>query len=283
MSLTRIIRGAFYRISIRYPKPTARLLGELPLRSANHIYTKVKNLEGKIPNAVYQTWESDLLGRSHLRELEKFRAANKDFSFYFFDQKQMDRYMWDFYGHHPIYEVYRNSHFGPLKTDIWRYCLLFERGGVYFDINKMLNGRITDVMKSSDSAVLSFEHNISPLPCSPRVQKHLQHPDKLVLNWGLMFKKGHPLLEMVINGIVEKYPAFRGKRFRNVKRTILELSGPQHLTESLYKFINIHGDSMFTQAGINFNGKGIFHVKGSFVRYASIRSYSIASNSVVVD
>src|SRR5580704_3923533 len=138
MNFSRVIRGVVLRILVRHPKLMAALLGERPLRSVKHIYNETHNVkfEGTIPSKVYQTWTSEFLGRSHLKELEKFRARNKEFSFHFFDQDEMDRYMSDYYRHHPIYQVYCNAHYGPLKSDVWRYCILFERGGIYFDINK---------------------------------------------------------------------------------------------------------------------------------------------------
>ena len=42
------------------------------------------------------------------------------------------------FGRHPIYEVFQNAQFGPMKSDIWRYCILYRRGGVYCDIGKSM-------------------------------------------------------------------------------------------------------------------------------------------------
>ena len=48
----------------------------------------------------------------------------------------MEDYMKNNWKNNSIYEVFKNSLVGPLKTDIFRYCILYERGGYYFDISR---------------------------------------------------------------------------------------------------------------------------------------------------
>ena len=38
------------------------------------------------------------------------------------------------WGHRKIYEIYNNSEFQASKAYIWRYCILYEKRGYYFDI-----------------------------------------------------------------------------------------------------------------------------------------------------
>ena len=281
--MLRVGPALIHAACIRYPRTMARVLGELPMQSVRPVYSIVKDLEQKIPNKVYQTWLVDRVGKTHLRELAKFRALNSDYSFYFYDQEQMDEYMGSYFEGAPILDVYRRARYGPLKADIWRYCILWERGGAYFDINKLLGTSLSNIIEPTDTAVISFELNASPIRCPPSVAPQLQFPDRTVCNWGMMFEKGHPLLKLVIDGIVEKAPKYRGLEVSDIKSTIIALSGPRHLTECVYRYIASHGSDSIKQAGIDFFGTAIVNVRGAFVRYMTMPSYSLSSGGVILD
>jgi len=49
----------------------------------------------------------------------------------------------------------------------------------------------------------------------------------------------------------------------------------------LREYLDANEDADLVQAGIDFNGHGIFSLKGSEVRYATIASYAITKNSVI--
>ena len=96
-----------------------------------------QNLNQVIPNNIYQTWENSLFGKSHYKEIMKFRSINNNFNFYLYDKKKRDDYMNNKWSHHKILQIYNKAKFGQMKADIFRYCILYERGGYYFDINKV--------------------------------------------------------------------------------------------------------------------------------------------------
>jgi len=282
-SVVRLGRKLVYRACFRYPWMMARIFSELPLSSLRPIYSVVSDLDQKIPNNVYQTWQIDKVGQTHLSELAKFRSLNSKYSFYFYDEKQMDEYMTTYFRHDDILDVYRRAKYGPLKTDIWRYCILWERGGVYFDISKMLGIPLAQLIEPTDLGIISFEANDSPIQCPPAVASQLQYPRKTVLNWGLMFVKGHPFLRLVIDRIVEKAPNYVGREVSNVRSAILELSGPHHFTECLYSYIERSGSDHIKQAGLDFFQNGIFNIRGSFVRYVTMPSYARRANGVILE
>ena len=45
-----------------------------------------ENLDQIIPNNVYQTWENNFFGKTHFKEIIKFRSTNKNFNFILFDK-----------------------------------------------------------------------------------------------------------------------------------------------------------------------------------------------------
>ena len=48
----------------------------------------------------------------------------------------MEDYMEKNWGKQKIYQIFKNSLIGPLKSDIFRYCILYDQGGYYFDISR---------------------------------------------------------------------------------------------------------------------------------------------------
>ena len=272
-----------YRLRLRAPRFWARIEFELPLRPASKVYTEVAPSGRVIPNVVYQTWTAPLFGRTHVRELERFRALNADHAFRFFSDADISDYMAREYGQHPVYEVFKNACFGPLKTDIWRYCLLYQRGGVYCDIGKSIGISLTQLIPEGASTVLSWEkRGASPFSPPAAVSSQLQHPDKVNINWALMFAPAHPLLKRVIDGIVDKYPTYKGRLFETPKSEILRFTGPVHLTECVLAAVEAGELASAYQAGIEFHGSAHWGVPGSWVRYAEHAPYELARLKPIV-
>jgi hypothetical protein len=53
-------------------------------------------------------------------------------------------------------------------------------------------------------------------------------------------------------------------------------------TKTLREYLDANEDADLMQAGIDFNGHGIYSLKGSEVRYATIASYASSKNSAIV-
>ena len=281
--MIRIYRGAAYRVKIRVPRLCALLSGELPLRTIPDLSVTRPPMSYTIPNVVYQMWCSTKFGRTHSRYLRQFRALNSDFSFQFFDDHQLaEDYMAAAYRGHPIHEIFKRSCFGPLKVDIWRYCILYERGGFYCDINKSTLVPLRDLVSPTASAIISFERNNFPAGLGGRSTSEIQHASKVVSNWMFGFERGHPLLARVIEGIVAKYPSYRGRVVENPKTEITRFTGPVHFTQCVHEFARAHGMSGIQQAGIDFDGRSIFDMPGSYVRYTQRPCYELAKQKVIV-
>ena len=54
-------------------------------------------------------------------------------------------------------QVYQMSKFGQMRVDIFRYCILFERGGYYFDISKAYSESLDNLSNPNTEAVISYE------------------------------------------------------------------------------------------------------------------------------
>lgn len=270
----------------RYPEFAGRVIGEYPLK---HIASSAGSggIKGHIPPVLYQTWETNKLGKTHFEARERFIALNPELEFRFFDALARDQYMEEHYPGHPILNIYKRGRFGPLRVDIWRYCLLAKEGGFYFDINKGIEIPIAQLLNDETSAFISYESTISHM-CPPlNVIPKLQHPHNLVVNWGFGFAKNHPFMVRMIQNLCDYYPFFAGKLFEQPKNAIVKFTGPIMLTRSIHDVLASAVDPAIekgmTQCGIDFNRLGIANMPRSWTRYAQAAAYAKIKNQVIVD
>lgn len=252
-------------------------LREFPLKVVNDVVVQPDE-NWKIPNVCYQTWVNKKFGKSHRKEIKKFRDMNQEVSFVLYDEDQLNSYMFDSWSHHPIYHIFKDSKFGPMRADIFRYCILYDKGGYYFDISKGCVNPIRFMHESNCEAFLSFENNSHEFEVPGEVSELLDYPNNLIIQWGFGFVKGHPILKQVIDLIVSNEKKFRGNVYTDPKEAILSFTGPRSFTKAVHEVIASKICGEVTQAGVDFNGSGRYALTGSYVRYFTRTHYTEFSN-----
>lgn len=255
---------------------------ELPLRELTDRPATSAAPPARIPPIVVQTWEDRRFGKTHLREMARFRELNPELSFELWDREQRLAYLRTNWGHHPIHEIYEKALFGPMKADIFRYCLMADRGGFYFDISKGCSAPLRSLYSAETEALITFEPHDSPTTCDQAAAAHLMHPGKLLLQWGFGFAPRHPIPLRTIENICAEYPRFRSRSFASPKDAIRELTGPVMFTRSVREVFAAGPLPNVVQAGIDFNGFGLFALAGSNIRYITVPSYIDARNRPIV-
>lgn len=260
----------------------AALERQLPLKPVEGVYNTVPDRGWAIPSTVYQTWTENAFGRSHRRSLQQLRHRNPEFSFVLYDDAIIEDYMRQSYADHPIFKIFSGAELGPMRTDIWRYCILYERGGIYLDISKSIGLALSRLITPGTSAVISWEGKTSAFNPSETARAVLQHPDKVMLNWALMTSPRHPLLKRVIDGIVDKYPRYKGQIFAKPKQAILDFTGPHHLTECLLAAADAGEMNDAVQTSTDFFDTAQWHAPGTWVRYVRRAPYDLARDRIIV-
>jgi mannosyltransferase OCH1-like enzyme len=225
--------------------------------------------EFSIPPVVYQTWEENLFGRRHLRALERFRKDNQDLRFVLMDRTERDAYMAKSWGHHPVHAIYCGAQFGPMRADIFRYCLLHECGGYYFDINKAVTVPIRSLHAPDTTAFLSHEHSECTVLPSRRTLDLMPLPGHYIAQWAFGFAPQHPFLARTIAYICEFADAYANRTFSTPKSAILQLTGPGMFTRAVRDSLD-QAPSLAQQMTLlppAFAGAGDVNIEGSDVRY----------------
>ena len=240
-----------------------------------------RSLNYKIPNTVFQTWETNYVGKRHHRSITEFRRQNTEFSFLLFDSTSRDQYMEKNWKGRKILQVYRASVFGAMKADIFRYCILYDQGGYYFDISKGLKAPILTLIRPDSEFFVTQES--TPLDDDSVDLTKYGLEQRKFLQWGLGLVPKHPILQGVIQEIEGRSHAYFGKIFDDPKSAILNFTGPGAFTRSVYLFLESNHEASKDFLGIDFFGSEIFALKGSGYRFASFPSYSEAQKSMILD
>ena len=269
-----LIKDKFFNLSIKF----FPYIAQRTLYLNDQIAPPAKN---EIPNIVYQTWVSKSLPRRLAKQIKKFRELNKDFSFKIFSDKERDQYMKDFWSDNEIYNIYSKVIFEPCKADIFRYCIIYERGGFYFDIKSGCDLPLSE-LKPSNGAIISHEASNTIIPPNKNYIKTTDYPFNLIENWSFAFVPKHPFLGLLIEKIIEFAPSIKGKVFSNPKNGILSFTGPGMMTK-VFQIYNSKVRNYIIPNGIDLNGAGRYSLSGSDLRFKFSSSYSKIKNSKIIN
>ena len=233
-----------------------RLNGELPLQPlGDRPALETTEREDAIPAQCFQTAEINRFGRNHHATLIDLRARNPDFHFLLFDAARRDAYMATHWGDHPISRIYQRARFGAMRADIFRYCVIFDLGGFYLDINKLLMKPLRKFLREGCEGLISFEQNWCQIPASPEAARQLLHPDRYIVQWCFGFSPEHRLLKAMIENICHYAPLFENRTFEMPGEAIRSLTGPGLFTQTVRHYMGSQANKQITQMNIDFNGE----------------------------
>lgn len=162
-----------------------------------------------------------------------------------------------------IFEVNSQSNFSVMKADVFRYYVIFDNGGYYVDATKGIFRDLKSFHAKTDSGLISFERNVSPIPPSLGSARELLFPEYFVINWAFGFSRQHKLLEKMLENIVVYSFLFRKKMYEHPKTAILSLSATGMFTKTLRDYVEEYGAEGLAQAGTDFHGTGLFRLRGA--------------------
>ena len=225
----------------------------------------------KINTTVYQTWVTNKFNKIHYFELLRFRKINPELSFKLFNDEQMNIYMRKNWSKHKISKIYNIMNFGPLRTDIFRYCILYDKGGYYFDIDKMCTRPLVSLHPKNATGLISFEPYFYRKEKNKKVAQFMKISNFNACQWGMGFKKKHKILLKLINNICEKFEKNRKTNYKTFIEGATKFTGPALFTDTIREFLRKKIDKNLCFLKTNFNGFGIFRIKESHWRYIWLR------------
>lgn len=140
----------------------------------------------KIPKIIYQTFKHSNIPQLSQRFRKCLCEINPEYQYQFFD----DVACRDFIRNHcppDVLDAFDTLQPGAFKADLWRYCVLYQTGGLYLDLS-------VKPLKSFRSW-LKPEHEFLSVIDIPKVQG-------FVWNGFMACRPKHPFLKQAIDGII---------------------------------------------------------------------------------
>ena len=263
----------------------AILSNEFPRKSVYEFTIPGENLNIElgsrfIPHICFITWKTHLLVKSHHHELKKFVRSNPDFKFYFFTDNSQDLWMKKNFIGSKIYDIYSRVVFGASKADIFRICLLYQYGGFFFSVNKLVSAPLNKLIGDRTKFIVSFEPSkYVRLGASKKIP--IIYRNNTAIQWGIISPPKHPILGIALNSIINNEKLFTGKIYCPPKNAIWNFDGPYMWTKAIDNYLISEPNAKVNFAGINFDNSA-YTPKGSEFRYISEPSYLGVKRGIII-
>ena len=222
-----------------------------------------------IPQKIWQTWkkpyaELPTVKNNNLKLLtETWKALNPGYAYYYCDDeaclnmvKQSDEELYEC-----ILECDRVN-VVSMKSDIFRYFVLYTHGGYYADIDTVCYAPIDSWIKPGCRFILSPEDN-----------------SLFFQQWFLGAQQGHPLLKALLDNIKQKFKAgidYTNPAFVHVS------TGPEIFTNTILDYLKITRQNRLREMSPEYNHLQSLKDAGVYI-YADYRYFRDGAPHGVVE
>ena len=120
----------------------------------------------KIPLHIYQTWYTKSLPPKMKQCVDKLKVDNPEFTHHLYDDTLCKEFIENNFSNE-VLNAYTRLKPGAFKADLWRYCILYKKGGVYLDIKYQCEPgfKLIDLVKNNKNIFVGeFESDKEPNP-----------------------------------------------------------------------------------------------------------------------
>ena len=140
-----LVRNLQYLISLymlnEYPKRNILKSGLNIVEVSNNIKFPDDSNDNLLLSADYHK-----VTKSRYSEFVKTIRYFGDSKVYFSSHSNRDNYMKKYWSNHNIFDVYNNCIFHQARSDIFRYCFVYDNGGYWIDFKSSININIKDLI-----------------------------------------------------------------------------------------------------------------------------------------
>lgn len=121
----------------------------------------LQNYEQKIPKKIFQTWKTNNMDLEMENTTKIIKNLNPEYEYKLFTDDECIEYIKNNFSEHVLFS-YNNLIPGAFKADLFRYCILYQEGGIYIDCKMIPSKPFREIIKPDDSCLLvnnTFETN----------------------------------------------------------------------------------------------------------------------------
>ena len=210
-----------------------------------------------IPKFIHQTFtDFAALPSSILNNIERIKQENPTWEYCFYDNKARISFIENNYGSHMTqYYLSINPNYGAARADLFRYLIIYKKGGIYVDIKAGFENKLDDVIAHRDVYLLSHWHNGPGQPhqgwglhagCGDRGEFQ---------QWHIVAAPGHPFLKAVIQTVLRNIDTYSAASSGIGPQGIWSTTGPIAYTKAITPLLNIYHHTLLDidQLGFKFS------------------------------
>lgn len=170
-----------------------------------------------IPKNIFQTHKSKeyiAKNKNLLNGIFSWMQFKREYNYYFYDDNQCEMFMKNKMSE-DIYKAYSLLPINVMKADLWRYCIIYENGGIYADVD-------TICLLKPELFI-----NESLLTIVPENETHL-------CQWVFSAPKKSPILKSIIDLSVKRILSISEIKGEHI---IHHLTGPGVFTDGIEKYL----------------------------------------------
>ena len=123
-------------IWLYYSHVNAEGFQEEELVDIPHHFRRTKDVGAAVngmPLVIYESWSERKVPKGMKENLDFLREVNPEFDIYVYSDAECEEFIKDNFSN-DVVRAFKSLIPGAYKSDLWRYCILYVKGGVYMDI-----------------------------------------------------------------------------------------------------------------------------------------------------
>ncbi|PTE14558.1 hypothetical protein C5F44_09290 [Fuscovulum blasticum DSM 2131] len=132
--------------------------------------------------------------------------------------------------------------YGPARSDLLRYLVLHQLGGVYFDNKSGASRPLDQILRPEDEyLVVQWDNGPTGVDAGCGFHPELSAvEDGEYINWVMISRAGHPFLAAVIDRVLDNIETYSRHRFGVGKDGTLRTTGPIACTLAIHPILHRH-------------------------------------------
>lgn len=216
--------------------------------------------------------------REELRQnLQQLASANPSWQQRVFSDEDAERFVVECYG--PRYEkalARIDPAYGPARSDLMRYLIMYRLGGVYLDTKSGLDRPLDKIIEENDEFIVSqWQNGLGGQDQGIGFHPELaQVPQGEYQNWLIVTRPGHPFLAAVIETVLRNIEQYSTGRFGTGKNGVLRVTGPIAYTLAIHPLLEHHSHRRVVSVDAGFvysvHGNSQHHVLKDKLHYSRL-------------
>jgi hypothetical protein len=182
-----------------------------------------------IPRLLHQTFKSHALPPELQANVAQIKALNPGWVHQLYDDADIEAFIRKYYGQ-TVFASYQriNPRYGAARADLFRYLLLYRRGGVYLDIKSTMTQPLDAVLRPTDRYLLSQWQNGKGQEYEGwGVARELRDiAGGEFQQWHIVAAAGHPFLRAVIASVLNNIDRYNPWMHGTGSAGVFRVTGP---------------------------------------------------------